>query len=140
MHRSRRCESVTETHLLSCEPTLPECSLHFKHRCTRLIFAPRSAGISEKRTSTSLPLCGFCLPASPPRLQYGNDPPQQTAESHLGSHSPGDESALAASVGGAKLFKNLIRESIWGRQQHPQLWFAPGLLSQITSDTEGRAL
>lgn len=64
---------------------------------------------------------------------------QQTAGSHLGSSSPGDESALAARVGGAKLVKNLIRESIWGRQQHPQLWFAPVLLSQIAPDTEGRA-
>lgn len=106
----------------------------------QLILAPRSAGTSEMRTSASLLVCRYCLPASPPQLQYGNDPPQQTAESHLGSHSPGDESALAASVGGAKLFKNLIRESICGRQQHPQLWFAPGLLSQITSDTEGRAV
>lgn len=36
-------------------------------------------------------------------------------------------------MGGAGLFKNLIRESIWGRQQHPQLWFAPVLLGQMAA-------
>lgn len=36
-------------------------------------------------------------------------------------------------MGGAGLFKNLIRESIWRRQQHPQLWFAPALLGQMAA-------